>query len=326
MHRTSEGMGWMVRQVFEQVSWEPVVKPLSDLVKSRLKEAWSERPCPKCGAEGHIQTWDGCDRVQCRCCDHSPRYTSGTPFANKELADGKLLLIFVFYVDTLLSTRAISRFFIHDYHTIADAIDEFEAAFLAGFPAVWSTISPCVGGPTQVDETPQTCSGYKGKNPPRQGLERKGPVEPGRSRWTGDPGDEVTVAGACRGPLRVIRGLDGSKYEDELELVLTETDDLSQPLGEVWSDAHRAYLAMEYEHRIVVHEEEFVTEDGVHTNQVECLWSVTEPWLEKFRGLSREGLQTAVHTFGFMRSLTLIKAPIHGVIDCFALSSLQDST
>ena len=326
MHRTSEGMGWMIRQVFEQISWEPVVKPLSDLVKSRLKEAWSERPCPKCGAEGHIQTWDGCDRVQCRCCDHSPRYTSGTPFANKELADGKLLLIFVFYVDTLLSTRAISRFFTHDYHTIADAIDEFEAAFLAGFPAVWSTIAPCVGGPTQVDETPQTCSGYKGKNPPRQGLERKGPVEPGRSRWTGDPGDEVTVAGACRGPLRVIRGLDGSKYEDELELVLTETDDLSQPLGEVWSDAHRAYLAMEYEHRIVVHEEEFVTEDGVHTNQVECLWSVTEPWLKKFRGLSREGLQTAVHTFGFMRSLTLIKAPIHGVIDCFALSSLQDST
>ena len=259
-------------------------------------------------------------------CDHSPRYTSGTPFANKELADGKLLLIFIFYVDTLLSTRAISRFFTHDYHTIADAIDEFEAAFLAGFPAVWSTIAPCVGGPTQVDETPQTCSGYKGKNPPRQGLERKGPVEPGRSRWTGDPGDEVTVAGACRGPLRVIRGLDGSKYEDELELVLTETDDLSQPLGEVWSDAHRAYLAMEYEHRIVVHEEEFVTEDGVHTNQVECLWSVTEPWLEKFRGLSREGLQTAVHTFGFMRSLTLIKSPIHGVIDCFALSSLQDST
>ena len=83
---------------------------------------------------------------------------------------------------------------------------------------------------------------------------------------------------------------------------------------------------MEYEHRIVVHEAEFVTEDGVHTNQVECLWSVTEPWLEKFRGLSREGLQTAAHTFGFMRSLTLVKAPIRGVIDCFALSSLQDST
>jgi hypothetical protein len=73
---------------------------------------------------------------------------------------------------------------------------------------------------------------------------------------------------------------------------------------------------MEYEHRIVVHKEEFVTEDGVHTNQVECLWSVTEPWLEKFPGLSKEGIQTAVHTFGFIRSLTLIKAPIQVLSSC----------
>jgi hypothetical protein len=97
--------------------------------------------------------------------------------------------MFVLYVDTLLSTRAISRLFTHDYHTIADAVDEFETAFLDGFPVVWATIAPCVGGPTQVDETPQTCSGYKRQEPPRPGLE-------------------------------------GSKYEDELELVLMTTDDL----------------------------------------------------------------------------------------------------
>ncbi len=262
MHRTSEGMGWMLRKVFEQISLEPVVKPLSDLVENRLKEAWSERPCPNCGAEGHIRTWDGCDRVRCRSCGHSPRYTSGTPFANKELADGKLLLIFVLYVDTLLSTRAISRLFTHDYDTIADAVDEFETVFLDGFPAVWAAIAPCVG------------------------VRRR----------------------SMRHHRRVQDTRDRSRH------------------GQVWSDAHRAYLAMEYEHKIVVHDNEFVTEDGVHTNQAECLWSVTEPWLEKFRGLSKDRLQTAVHAFGFMRSLTLVKAPIQGVIDCFALSSLQDLT
>jgi len=87
--------------------------------------------------------------------------------------------------------------------------------------------------------------------------------------------------------------LEGSKYKDELERVLVETDDLSQPMGEVWSDAHRAYLAMEYEHTVVVHDDEFVIEDGVHTNQAECLWSLTEPWLQEFCGLSKDGLQTA---------------------------------
>jgi len=70
-----------------------------------------------------------------------------------------------------------------------------------------------------------------------------------------------------------------------------ETDDLSQEMGEVGSDAHRAYLAIEYEHKIVVHDDEFVTEDGVHTNQVECLWSVIESWFQKFRVWAVGGVQ-----------------------------------
>jgi len=91
-------------------------------------------------------------------------------------------LTYVLYVDTLLSTRAIARLFNNDYHAIYDAVDEFETAFLNGFLVVWRRVAPYVGGPTQVNETPQTCSGYKGKNPPWQGLERKGIVAPGRSR------------------------------------------------------------------------------------------------------------------------------------------------
>jgi hypothetical protein len=44
---------------------------------------------------------------------------------------------------------------------------------------------------------------------------------------------------------------------------------------------------MEHEHRTVVHDEEYVSADGVHTNQAECLWSLLLPWLGKFRGLSK---------------------------------------
>jgi hypothetical protein len=316
----------MLRKVFERIPVDLLVEPLSDLVEERLKAAWSLRPCPRCGKQGLMQTWEGCDRVRCRSCGCFPRYTHGTPFAQKELADGKLLLIFVLYVDTWLSTRAIARLFEHDYHTISDAVDEFETAFIAGFPRVWEAIKPCVGGPTQVDETPQVCSGFVGQDPPREGLDRKGSVDPGRSRWSGEPGDELSVAAACRGPLRVIRALKGTQYEDELERVIEGTNDLSQKMGEVWSDALNAYQAMEYDHKVVVHDDEFVTDEGVHTNQVECLWSIMNPWLKKFRGLSKDGMENAVQAFGFMRSFTLIKAPIHGVIDCFALSSLQDST
>jgi len=124
----------------------------------------------------------------------------------------------------------------------------------------------------------------------------------------------------------VIRALKGTQYEEELERVIKERNDLSQEMGEVWSDALNAYQAMEYDHKIVVHDDEFVTDEGVHTNQLECLWSIMNPWLKKFRGLSKDSMENAVQAFGFVRSFTLIKAPIHGVIDCFALGSLQDST
>lgn len=60
---------------------------------------------------------------------------------------------------------------------------------------------------------------------------------------------------------------------------------------------------MEFDHRTVVHTETYVSADGIHTDQVECLWSLLLPWIRKFRGLSRPGLEQAARTYGFF-SLT----------------------
>ena len=70
----------------------------------------------------------------------------------------------------------------------------------------------------------------------------------------------------------------------------------------------------------MVHTEEYVTEDGVRTNQVEYLWSLIQPWLEKFRGLSKPGLEQSARTRRFRRTLNLVGVPLHGLIDCFALN------
>ncbi|EMA56743.1 hypothetical protein C451_00810 [Halococcus thailandensis JCM 13552] len=77
---------------------------------------------------------------------------------------------------------------------------------------------------------------------------------------------------------------------------------------------------MNHEHRTVVHDDKYVSDEGVHTNQVECLWSLIQPWLEKFRGLSKPGLEQSVRTYGFVRTLNLVGAPLHGLVDCFALN------
>lgn len=42
--------------------------------------------------------------------------------------------------------------------------------------------------PTQIDETGQKCSDYKGQTPPRDGLTRGGSGDRDRSRWEGIPG------------------------------------------------------------------------------------------------------------------------------------------
>ena len=72
--------------------------------------------------------------------------------------------------------------------------------------------------------------------------------------------------------------------------------------------------------KVVPHSEEFVTDEGVHVNQVECLWSLVNPWLQKFRGLSKPGLEQSVRTYGFVRTLNLAGVPLSGLIDCFAVN------
>jgi len=75
-----------------------------------------------------------------------------------------------------------------------------------------------------------------------------------------------------------------------------------------------------HDHRYVVHDEGYVSDEDVHTNQVECLWSLLQPWLAKFRSLSKQGLEQAARTDGFLRSLNLTGAPIHGLVDCIAVT------
>jgi hypothetical protein len=311
--------GGMLQDVVERQAIVFRPEPLDTIVERRCKHAWEQAPCPECG-ETVLQTRGVSPRVWCRNCRYSFTYTRNTPFANSGLTPGELILIFILYADTLLSINQIAQLFDPCYDTVHAQLREGEAAFERGFPLVWERIQHIVEGPTQIDETGSKCSGYKGQSPPRDGLSRGGSGDPGRSRWEGAPGDKLTLVAACRDVLRVVSAEEGSAYDENLGPVIEEAGDLSQPLGEIWTDELPAYQKMEHEHRTVVHDDEYVSDEGIHTNQVECLWSLIEPWLEKFRGLSKPGLEQSVRTYGFVRTLNLVGAPLHGLIDCFVLN------
>lgn len=92
------------------------------------------------------------------------------------------------------------------------------------------------------------------------GLDRAGSPEGGRTRWTGDLGDELTLIAACRDVLRVVAAQEGSDYEEDLSPVIEDADDLSQVLGEVWSDGLPGYQGMDYDHQYVVHDDGYVSD------------------------------------------------------------------
>ncbi|MGN8216775.1 IS1595 family transposase [Halococcus morrhuae DSM 1307] len=322
MSNEHAALGGMLEQLAELGVIEFCSEPLDAIVERRLKTIWTSQACPNCDADA-LRALDGSTRIWCGRCDWKTTYTRGTPFYDTELAPGEFLVAFILYADTLLSINQIAPLLDRAYKTVFEAISDVETAFTRGFSTVWERIGHTIAGPTQVDETQRVCSGYKGQNPPRDGLSRGGSPGPGRARWTGERGDEMTLVAACRDVLRVISAEEGSKYDENLGPVIEEAGDLSQPLGEIWTDELPAYQQMEHEHRTVVHDDEYVSDDGVHTNQVECLWSLVQPWLAKFRGLSKQGLEQAAHTFGLLRSLNLVGAPVHSLIDCVAVNAFR---
>jgi len=101
---------------------------------------------------------------------------------------------------------------------------------------------------------------------------------------------------------------------------------LSTTLGEVWTDGLQAYRQMDFDHRTVVHKERYVSPEGVHINQAECLFSLVQPWLRKFRGLSKQGLEQTAHTFGIVRSLTLAGESVQSIADCLVIGAFRNST
>jgi hypothetical protein len=218
----------------------------------------------------------GPPRIWCGNRRYTATYTLRIPVYNSELVGGEFLIAFILYADTLLNINQIAPLLDHAYNTVYNGIRRMEAALERGFPAVWERIGHTIDGATQVDETQQVCSGFKGRNPPLDSPSRGGSPKAGRTRWSGKQGDEMTVVAACRDVLRVVSPEEGSKCDENLGgggVVIEEVGDLPQTLGEVWTDELSAYQGMGHEHRTVVHDEEYVSADGVYTNQAECLWT-----------------------------------------------------
>ena len=108
------------------------------------------------------------------------------------------------------------------------------------------------------------------------------------------------LVAAYHDSLRVIRGQRDIDYKGDLEPVIQETEDLSQPLGEVWTNGLQARREMEREYRTVVHKERYVSPEGVSTRLNTCFRLYSRGYGSS---AASKGLEQATHTFGIIRSL-----------------------
>ena len=124
-------------RLFQQLIELDVIKidtePLDARIERRLKKFWESSPCPRCGNQ-HIVTWENTDRIWYRDCNFKPAYTYGTPFHEKHLTCGEILLAFTLYADTLLSINQIAPLLDRAYKTVHTMIREVEVRFSAASP------------------------------------------------------------------------------------------------------------------------------------------------------------------------------------------------
>ena len=149
MASAQPAFGGMFRQLIELGVVEVNTEPLDGRVERRLKEFWENTSCPRCGHQ-RLMTSEKRDRVRCRDCNFKPVYTNGTPFHEKHLTAGEVLLAFTLYADTLLSINQIAPFLGRAYKTVHTAIREVEAAVQRGFPVVWVLLDQTIDGPSRT--------------------------------------------------------------------------------------------------------------------------------------------------------------------------------
>ena len=80
----------------------------------------------------------------------------------------------------------------------------------------------------------------------------------------------MTLAVVCHEvPYVGVDQREGSDHKDNFGLIIKNTDDIAQPLGEVWSDELPTYRDVEYDYRYIVHDDRYVSSEGVGKNQAE---------------------------------------------------------
>ena len=160
-----------------------------------------------------------------------------------------------------------------------------------------------VEGTVEADELYHT-AGRKGQAPHggkkslgRRPRQRRKKREPGRGHY--DKDRPAMIAWVSRQGAVVIQGV-----RDFTVKTVQKAADLAVQAGSrLYTDSASSYRALQgYLHEYVNHTQKEYARGDVHENRAECLFSLLNPYLRVFRGLSKTNLPGYLGFFQFLRN------------------------
>jgi transposase-like protein len=286
---------------------------------------WGEAlvACPHCGASGEAvkelsRAENGIRRYSCQVCAQTQKQTfatftdwTETLFENSHLAPEEWIQV-IHHWQLGLNNEQISWATGLAYDSVARACKLLDGAIYETYH-----LDPQrqLSQHVEADEFYQT-AGAKGRPdyvenqlrlPRKRGLSERG-----RGSWDKDrppvlglvqrrPTDDT--AESCPSlPAQVFMEVLPNVQTETIRPLILARVQLGSRLD---TDDYAIYNFLEaagYEHHIVVHSEGEYARGDVHVNTMEGLWSALEPFLERFRGLSKRFLHLPVARFEFLHN------------------------
>src|SRR5262245_31926596 len=270
---------------------------------------WKDRPlqCPRCQSH-HVGPWGtyhyqpGLNRYRCKDCMRTFNDLTGTMLHQSKRAPSHWILG-TFLLCLGCSSRRIAR--------------ELGVHVRTGYRWCWwlrnAALSYEIGrqleGTVEADDLYHT-AGHKGqartggkKALGRQPRRRRKKREPGRGHY--DKDRPAIIAWVSRQGAVVLQ----ATRDFTVKTVQKAADIAMQTGNRLYTDSASSYRALiGYAHAFVNHTKQEYARGDVHENRAECLFSLLEPYLRMFRGLSKMNLPGYLGFFQFLRNYRQLTA------------------
>ena len=251
--------------------------------------------CPRCGSRSvvrhgrHLLFYQ---RYLCKGCGRHFNDRTGTQFEDSKLPL-RVWFFAAFLMQYKVSVREMARTAHISYQTA------FNMARTLRRGLYLSQLQEKLRGVVELDEVYVT-AGLKGKHALRRPARVRGLKRSGRGIYKADK-PAITGMVERGGAVKLVPSADMTGRT----VLRRAMSHIHEEAEAIYTDEYSAYNILDgfCSHQAVNHSlGEYARDGGIHTNTVEAEFSVFRPWMETYRGISKENLYLYCAQYSFLRN------------------------